>query len=138
VNASRLPLFACAPLCALALSACAATVSTSSFSGVKHDVAQTISNLQADATAGEYKKLCSVDLAAAAVSRLGGAKGCEAALKTQLGEVDSFEVSVQSIQLGAGETTATAHVKSVQQGKSKPSTVLLVKQAGKWKVSSLG
>jgi hypothetical protein len=138
VSSFRPIVLACAPLCAVALSACASTVSTASFKGAQQQVAQTVANLQADATASEQKKICADDLAAAVVDRLGGVKGCEAAIKDQLAEVDSLEVSVQSVALASTGTTATARVKSVHQGKSQPSTISLVKEGGKWKISSLG
>jgi hypothetical protein len=125
----------CLPLCAVTVAACGSTVSTAGFKGQQHEVAQTISNLQADATAGEEKKICADDLAAALVARLGGAKGCEQAIKNQLAEVDSLEVTVKSIQLSTAGTTASAHVKSIYEGKSQPSTVSLVKEGGKWKIS---
>jgi hypothetical protein len=128
----------CAPLSALALAACGSTVSTSGFSGEQHEVAQTISNLQADATAGEPKKICTNDIAAPVVARLGGAKGCEAAIKSQLSEVDSLEVSVQSVTVAPDGKTATAQVRSIREGKSRPGTISLVKEGGKWRISSLG
>jgi hypothetical protein len=134
----RAPALLSLPLCALTLSACGSTVATAGFKGEQHEVAQTISNLQADATAGEQKKICANDLAAAAVARLGGSKGCEEAIKKQLAEIDSLEVSVQSVKLAAGKTSATAAVKSIYEGKKRPSTVSLVKEGGKWKVSALG
>jgi hypothetical protein len=127
----------CAPLGAVALAACGSTVSTSSFAGAKHEVAQAISNLQADSTAAEQKKVCAEDLAAPIVDRLGGQKGCETAIKSQLAEVDSLEVSVQSIEIAPDGSTAVAHVKSEQSGKSKPGTVSLVKEGKSWKVSSV-
>ena len=130
--------FICLPLSALALSACSSTVSTAAFKGAQHEVAQTISNLQADATAGEQKKICSDDLAAAAVAKLGGTKGCEAAIKKQLAEVDKLEVSVQSVKLASGGANATAAVRSVYEGKTRPSTVSLVKEGRKWKIAALG
>ena len=74
---------------------------------------------------------------AAVVKRLGGAKRCEKAIKDQLAEIDSLEAKVESIQLGAAGTTATARVKSTHAGKSRVSTVMLVKEGGKWKVSAL-
>lgn len=127
----------CVPLSAVALTACGSAVSTSSFSGAKHEVAQAISNLQADATAAEQKKVCADDLAAPVVARLGGQKGCETAIKNQLAEVDSLEVSVQSVQIAPGGASAIAHVKSEQSGKSKPGTVSLVKEGKAWKVSAV-
>ncbi len=133
----RLPVLLCWPLLALGLGACAGAVSTASFKGRQHEVAQTISNLQSDATAAEQKKICANDLAGSLVSRLGGSKGCEAAIKTQLAEVDSLEVSVQSVRLAAGGTTAVAEVKSIRSGKTEPSTVSLVREGGRWKISGL-
>jgi hypothetical protein len=125
----------CAPLLALALAACgSATVSTSGFAGEDRNVAQAISNLQSDATAGEEKKICARDLAGPVVARLGGAKGCEAAIKNRLAEVDSFELSVTSIRLDGA--TASARVRSVRGGKNRLSTLTLVKEGGKWKTSS--
>jgi hypothetical protein len=134
----RLTCLLCLPPCALALSACGSTVSTAGFKGEQHEVAQTISNLQADATAGEQRKICGDDLAATVIARLGGSKGCEEAIKKQLAEIDSLEVSVQSVKLAAGNARATAAVTSVYEGKKRPSSVSLVKEGGKWKVSALG
>ena len=60
------------PVCALTIGACANTTSTSGFKGAEHEVAQTVANLQADVTSSEEKKICSKDLAAAVVTKLGG------------------------------------------------------------------
>jgi hypothetical protein len=129
-----LPLL-CLPLSALALTACGNTVSTAGFKGAQHEVAQTIANLQSDATTAEEKKICTKDLASAVVTRLSGTKGCEAAIKSQLTEVTNLEVRVESVHVASGATTATAAVRSVHEGKSKASTVSLVKEGGKWKIS---
>jgi hypothetical protein len=131
----------CAPLLALGLSACAKTLSTSGLSGESKQAAETIKNLQSDVTAGEEKKICQKDLASTVVKSLSSAKGgCQQAIKDQLAEIDSFEVTIDSVQLGGTKTarTATARVKSVYSGKKRTSTVSLVKESGKWKVSSLG
>jgi hypothetical protein len=127
----------CLPLSAVALAACGSTVSVAAFKGEQHEAAQTIANLQADATAAEPKKICADDLAGAVVTRLGGAKACETAIKNQLAEVDSLEVSVKSVHVAAGSTTATAQVTSIHEGKRAASTVSLVKERGKWKISGL-
>jgi hypothetical protein len=127
----------CLPLLALSLAACGTTVSTSGFKGPQHEVAQTVANLQADATAGEQRKICTEDLSASVVSRLGGGKGCEAAIKSQLAQVDSLEASVLSVALAPSGASATAQVKSIREGKSSASSVSLVKEDGKWKVSGL-
>ena len=62
--------------------------------------------------------------------------GCEAAIIRQLTEVDSLEVTVESVSVTG--TTATATVKSVHEGKKKDSTIALVKEGKLWKVSALG
>lgn len=124
-------------LCAVVLAACGKTVSTTSFKGEQHEVAQTISNLQADATAGEQKKICANDVSSTIVAKLGGTKGCEAAIKAQVAEVDNLEVSIQSISIAPAGTTATAQVKSTVAGRPKPGTVSLVKEGKAWKVSAV-
>lgn len=135
----RLLIMACLPLAALTLAACgASTVSTSGFKGEQQAAAKVIANLQSQATAGEQGKICESTLATSIVSRLGGSKGCEKAIKEQLGEVDSLEVTVQSVQLSSGGDTANASVLSVQEGKKKERTVALVKEGGTWKISGLG
>ena len=128
----------CLPLSVLALAGCGGTASTAGFKGEQHEVAQTIANLQNDATAAEQKKICANDLAAALVTRLGGAKGCETAIKNQLAEVDNLEASVKSVDVAAGGKTATAQVKSIREGKTATSAVSLVKEGGKWKISGVG
>jgi hypothetical protein len=128
---------ACAAPIALGLSACAKTVSTSGLNGEAKSAAETIKDLQSDVTAGDEKKICQNDLAKALVTKLdatGG--GCEKAIKGQLTEVDSFEVTVEAMQVTGA--TATAHVKSIYSGKSRKGTLSLVKEGAKWKISSLG
>ena len=133
----RLLAIVCLPLSVTALAACGATTTTAPFSGVRHEAAQAIANLQSDATAAEEKKICANDLAATIVRRLGGASGCEAAIKRQLEGVDNLEVSIQSVDVAADGTTATAAVTSIHEGKSRSSTVSLVKEGGRWKISGL-
>jgi hypothetical protein len=122
---------------ALGLSACGTSVSTSSFKGEQHAVAQTLANLQSHATASEQGKICSDDLAAAVVTRLGGKSGCESAIKAQLTEIENLELSVQSIVIAPSARTATAQVRSTYKSKTKLGTLALVKEGGSWKVSGL-
>jgi uncharacterized glyoxalase superfamily protein PhnB len=129
----RLLPIASVPLCALAISACATTTSTSNFKGEEHAIAQRVANLQSDETAGEEKKICADDLAASAVKRLGGQKGCEAAVKDQV--VDNTEAVVESVQLSGA--TATAKVKSTFGGKKRIATVAFQKEGSQWKISAL-
>ncbi len=127
----------CAPLLALGLSACAQTVSTSGLKGEAKAAGETVKDLQSNATSGEAKKICQDDLASAVVKRLEGVSGgCQEAIKKQLAEIDSVELTVESMQVSG--TSALAHVKSVYSGKKKISTMSLVKEGKKWKIASFG
>jgi hypothetical protein len=127
----------CAPLLALGVAACGnTTVSTGAFKGEQQKVAQTVAHLQSHATALEAKKICAEDLAAARVAQLNAAPGrCKRAIESQLKQIDSFETTVQSVQIDGA--TATARVKGVSGGKKTVQTVTLVREGGKWKVSGL-
>jgi hypothetical protein len=113
---------------------------SSSFKGEEHEVAQTIANLQSDATVGEQKKICATVLSSTLVKQLSTVKGgCAQAIKDQIAEVDNFTVNVKSVHVNgaARQHTASASVTSIRQGKTKPSTLLLVKEGGKWKISGV-
>jgi hypothetical protein len=133
----RVPRLLCAPLLALGVAGCASTTSSSNFKGEQHAVAQVVSNLQSEATAGEAKKICKNLLSSAVTTRLNAAQGgCTQAVKSQLTEVDTPEATVESVQVTG--TQATAHVKSIYAGKDRLGTLALVKEGGKWKISGLG
>ena len=51
------------------------------------------------------------------MTRLGGIKGCETAVKNRLSEIDNTELTVESVKV-VGDT-ATAEVKSVYGGKNR-------------------
>jgi hypothetical protein len=128
-------------LLAPALAGCAKAVSTSAFKGEQHEVAKAISDLQSDVTANDEKKVCANDLARAIVARLDAAPGgCRKAIKDQLAEIDNDELAVDSVQIApAGSPRgATARVRSIFSGKTVRSTLTLVKEGNRWKVSGLG
>jgi hypothetical protein len=129
------PVFA---LCssALVLSACGTATSTSGFKGAEHEVAQRIADLQSDVTAADRGKICGNDLAAPVVKGLGGRKGCEAALKHQINQIDNPEVTINAVKLSPDGKSATASVKSIHEGNSRTSTVALVKEGKSWRVSA--
>jgi hypothetical protein len=126
-------------LCALTLaggiSACGETASTSNFKGEGHNVAQTVSNFENDATALDQQKVCEDDLATVLRARLRDAGGCQAVLKNQLRAIDALTLSIESIAVNG--TKARARVKSTYSGKSRVTTLLLVKEGSKWKVSGV-
>jgi len=118
---------------ASALAGCGETVSTSSFKGEQRHVAETVSNFQKDATASDEQKLCANDLAKTLTKRLGAAGGCQAVVKRQLGQVDALNLTVDSITVTGA--SAQARVKSTWAGKSRVSTLSLVKEGSRWKIS---
>lgn len=122
--------------CAAALGACGETVSTSSFKGESRHVAETVSDFQKNATASDEQKLCANDLAKTLTKRLATAGGCQAVIKQQLGQVDALNLTVASIAVTGA--TAQARVKSTWAGKSRLSTLSLVKEGSRWKISGSG
>ncbi len=88
-----------AVLLALGVGACgSSTVSTSSFKGEAHAVAQRISDLQSDVSALNEQKICEQDFSRAARARLSTAGNtCKQALKRQLGSIDDYELTVEKI-----------------------------------------
>jgi hypothetical protein len=127
----------CLPLVALGLAGCGSAVSTSSFEGEQHEVAQAVANFQTASTTGEYKKLCGEMLSATVVTRLGGTKSCEGAVKNQLAEIDNLQVTVQSVKVATGNTGATADVGSIYEGKTRVGKLSLVKEGKHWKIAGL-
>lgn len=118
----------------VAIGACGETASTSAFKGESHNVAQTISNFQADVTAREQKKLCERDLAAAVTSQLTRSGGsCQAALKNQLLQIDATGLTIEAIAVNGKK--ATARVKSTYSGKTAISALTLVNEGGHWKIA---
>jgi hypothetical protein len=125
------------PLLVLGLAACGSTVSTNSFKGEAHAVAQRISDYQSDVAAADEQKLCGEDFSSAVRARLGAdGESCKQALKRQLGTVDDFEVTIGKVTVSGA--TATAVVKSTWSGKSRLTTLALVKERGGWRITGQG
>jgi hypothetical protein len=123
----------------LLLAGCGSTTaSTSAFSGEAHAAATVIANLQSDLSGADQKKVCANDLARVIVTKLGGPAGCEAAIKRQLAVIDNLELGVDTVKIGTGARadTAQAYVRSIYEGKTRIFTVGLLKEGGKWKVST--
>jgi hypothetical protein len=133
ISAKQLAGVLCALALALGVAACGETASTSGYKGESHKVAETVSNLQTDATALDQQKICENDLAAALTARLGGKTKCQTNLKNQLREIDALTLSIKSIAVNGNK--AAARVKSTYSGKSRVTTLLLVKEGSHWKVS---
>jgi hypothetical protein len=122
---------------ALGIAACGETASTGNFKGESHNVAQTVSNLQADATASDEKKLCDNDLAATLTAHFkGDTGGCQAVVKNALRGIDSLTLTIERVDLKGA--TAQATVKSTWSGKSRLTELTLVKEGNHWKISGTG
>jgi len=121
-----------AALCAAAIAGCGTTSSSGSFTGTKHEVAQTVGNLQTYATANEASKICKQLLDKHVVDSLGGQEGCAAAIKTQLKQVDSFELATKAVVVKGDE--ATAEVETLNSGKKKIQKITLAKEGSSWKI----
>lgn len=119
----------------MGLTACGETASTGNFKGESHNVAQTVANFQSDATASDQKKLCENDLTAALTARLHSAGGCQTVLKNQLHEIDALNMTIESIAVNG--SAASARVKSTYAGKSRITTITLVKEGSRWKISGV-
>jgi hypothetical protein len=135
ISARQLPVGLCGLALALGVAACGETTSTSNFKGESHNVAQTVSDFQSDAGAREQKKLCQNDLAATLTARLQSAGGCLVVLKKQLLQLDALSLKIESIAVNG--TTASARVKSTYSGKNRITTLTLVKEGSRWKISGV-
>jgi hypothetical protein len=126
---------------ALLCSGCGSSGSSSagSFTGVKHDVAQTIEDLQTAGKNSNESKICNDLLAPALVRRITQAGStCKKAVGDALDEADSFDLTVKSVTL-SGPNRATAVVRSTGAGKqNRTDTLSLIKIGPDWKIAALG
>jgi hypothetical protein len=122
---------------ALAVAGCGEAVSTSSFKGEEHNVAQRISSFQKHATEGSQSKICESDLATNLLAHIkASGRGCTETIKEQLKNVEDLTLTVQSVTVHG--KTATATVKSTWSGKSQLSTLKLQREGEDWKISGVG
>jgi hypothetical protein len=137
---ARTPLAAALAALALVAAGCtsAGTSSSSSskdFKGEQKLVANTIDDLSSAAGKGDQDTICASLLAADVVKRLDARGGCRNVVDSALKDADTSDVAVDSVTVNG--TTADARVKSKIGSHDRFSTVRLVKQAGRWKISSL-
>jgi hypothetical protein len=129
-----------AALAALALAAtgCTSTTSNSSknFQGEQGQVAKTIDDLSSAASKRDEGTICANLLAKDLVSKLDARGGCQNAVKAALKDTDTSDVAADSITVNG--TTAQAKVKSKIGKGDRFSTYPLVKEDGRWKISSFG
>jgi hypothetical protein len=115
--------------------------SSSKFTGAKRPVAQAIEDLESAGQKGDSKKICTDLLASSVVKRITTpTKTCSKVVKQQLDDADTFALTVVSVSVDGTKTGshATARVKSTENGKDSFDNFTLVREAGRWKVQSLG
>jgi hypothetical protein len=123
-------------LLAAGLAGCGTTGSSSNFKGESKAVAEAISNFSSNATGANAQKICSESLAKSITSRLEATgTSCKKALEGQLAEIDSYELSVKSVNVKG--STATATVKTTVSGKTVERTVSLVREGNSWKIAGV-
>ena len=122
---------------ALGVAACGTTGSSSgNYKGVKGEVAKAISSFESNATANNPKNVCKENIAASVAKRLeGSGSTCLKAMTSQLRQIDTFTMTVESISVKGN--TASAQVKSTWYGKQRLNTLSFVKEEGSWKLASL-
>jgi hypothetical protein len=121
----------------IALAGCAGAVSTGSFKGEAHQVAERIASFQKDAGEGDQRKVCADDLAATlreGIARFG--RSCEEAVKEQLKAVEEIAMTVKAVQVSG--TRARAKVESAYWGKACTNELYLVKEGSQWRISGIG
>jgi hypothetical protein len=110
--------------------------STTGFTGVKKDVAQTVEDLESASRSSDEGKICRDLLAIALIDTLRTAnhKSCNSAISDALDDADTFDMTVKSVTVAG--TNASAVVDSKR--KDTNDTFKLVKVGVRWKIASFG
>jgi hypothetical protein len=108
--------------------------SATKFKGAQQQAAQTIEDLQTAGQKGDEGKICDSLIAQSLRSKLGN---CRKVVKAALKDSDSFDLTVDSVTITGA--TATAKVRA-DRGKApdERDTIQLVREGGRWRISSLG
>jgi Putative lumazine-binding len=109
--------------------------SASDFSGVKKDVATTIDDLSSAARKSDEGDICTNLLAGSLIQSLQSTgQTCKTAISHALDDADTFDMTVKSVTVTGAKATALVDSKH----KSVNDTFQLVKEGGRWKISSFG
>jgi hypothetical protein len=115
-----------------------APTSANDFKGTEKAVAQTIEDLQSDATSRKPSAICNDVLSKALADKLkSGGNDCAGEMEKITGDADDFELEVTDVTVTG--STATAKVKA-RRGKEKNATTTfsLVREDGDWRLSNFG
>jgi hypothetical protein len=110
--------------------------SSGKFQGQQRLVANTVEDLQSAGSKGDQNEVCGQLLARDLVQRLSRGGSCERTVDAALKDVDTFDLTVESVAVRG--TTATARVKTENGDKDKVVTLGFVREARRWKISNLG
>jgi hypothetical protein len=125
-------------LCFLGLAAagCGAEPSSAGkFDGQEAEVAEAIEEIQTAGERGEAAKLCR-DLFAKSLREQVSATGssCDKEIEKAIEDADAFSLEVTKVRVTG--TTATADIRGKAGKKDRTRTFALVKEDGRWRVSS--
>jgi hypothetical protein len=126
-------------LLAAALAGCGAAPKDSAkdFKGEQQAVAKAIEQLETAGSKDKPADVCTKLLGAKLLSALEKqGTNCKTAVKEAFKDADSFDITVQDVKVSG--TTATSKVKYRSLSNDKTATLLLDKEGGAWKISSLG
>jgi len=119
------------------LAGCAGAVSTGSFKGEAHQVAERIASFQKDAGEGDQRKVCVDDLAATVREAIGrSGHSCEEAVKEQLKAVEEIALAVKAVTVSGQR--AAAKVESEWWGKACLTELYLLKEGNQWRIDGVG
>jgi hypothetical protein len=126
---------------ALLAGGCGATTSSDEedppvLRGEQQLVGQAIEDLQDAATEGDEERICRELLAKDLAERLGGTgQECEPTVRDALENTDTTDLTVRAVTVSG--TTATARVEAERGDADRVTTVGLVKEGARWRISRL-
>ena len=126
---------------ALLAGGCGATTSSDdetppALRGEQQLVAQAIEDLQKAATEGDEERICRELLAKALAERFGGTgRDCERRVHDALENTDTTDLSVRSVAVTGN--TARARVEAERGDADRVTTVGLIKEGARWRISRL-
>jgi hypothetical protein len=128
------------PLVALALAGCGQSSSSSSssdFSGEEAKVAKVIDDLSSDGKDRKPADICDELLAASLKQRITSAGGkCATEMRKAIEDADGFDLTVKDVNVTG--KSATAQVRSTDDGKTLTRTFSLKAEGGKWRIEKFG
>jgi hypothetical protein len=123
---------------ALLLAGCGGEASSAEkFKGDQRDVADAVEEIQTAAERRDAEKLCRELLATSLRDKLGRAgSSCDKEIEKAVKDADVFALEVREVAITG--TTARVQVRGEVAGKQQTDTLQMVKEDGRWRLSSVG